>query len=409
MKFKEAKKKVNNALTEDGQELRDVLLELIDEVERSEQEFNAEGLAEEVEKRIREKLNREVDERVAQEVANAVAKKVTAIKDMMTPQTDKLTVKVKNEISGAILRSTNKEAVRNNVEAVLTKNAITGLTFEDVIDYAIVENWGDLDPLFAQFKKVPFTKFFYNTDALTETLIQAHQWDSVNEEDVEKTIQSLEVNGKQIVTDYIYKIQEVSFKDLDAAEKAGRSSILLTWINEELDRQIINTIMLHILVGGTATDITTFESIGGKTVTDAFTTVSTITTTDGTLEGAMPLLADEIIKVHRNTADRLVAVMSPQNLLALQKFVYASGGMEEIRSRDYVAASLGVDEIHTYSWMGDKVVAYVPNEYWVNEENALAVAYPVYMKNKQNFQKERNIGGGIHGLLSSLVVNVEQG
>lgn len=408
MKIKEIKQKIKNALTEDGDELRDALLATVDRVEQAEENFNAEGLAEEIEKTIREHLDKDVDERVAQEVANAVAKKVQSIKDALQPATAKgLSDKVKNEISTAILKAANKEDIKNAVNAVLVKNAITGLTFSDVIDYAIVEAWGDSDPLFSQLKKVPFTKFFYSEQELSDTDIQAKQWDSANPENIEKSVQQIKVNGKSISTDYIYKIQELALKDLDNIERQGQSSVILRWLNEELDRQIANTILYEILYGG-QTGITTFESIGAKAATDAFTVVTTLQTTDGTLKNNISLLAEEIVKINRKAGDKVVLCLSPAMLLSLQKFTYAAGGTEEVRSRDYIAASLGVDEIHTYTWMSNKVMAFVPNEYWVHEEGAFETAYPVYLKNKVNYQKERNIGGAVHGLLSSVVVTVNE-
>jgi hypothetical protein len=397
----ELRRKLANALTDDAVKLREVLEGIIADAEASAEEFNAEGLAEEIEKAIRENLNKDVDERVTQEVANAIAKKVANMQQALTPAAkQKLDVKVQNQISAAILRCTGKEYVKNAVEEVLVKNAITGLTFEEVVDYSIVDNWGDGNPIFKLLKKVPFTKFFYTTEELTNTAVQAKQFNSRNL--VEKTIQQIETQPKTISTDYIYKIQEVAFKDLDSLEKAGRLSLLLRWLNEELDRQIINTILLHILVGGNATGITTFESIGGKAATDAFTIVSSLTAANFTLAN----VATEVAKINRKAGDKVIAVMSAARLLALQKFTYAAGGTEEVRSREYVAASIGVDEIHTATWMGDKVVVFVPGEYWYVEDNALSVAYPVYLNNKQNFQKERNIGGAVHGLLSSLVINI---
>lgn len=398
--FQEIRKQVRNALTEDGAELRDVLLSIIDRVEQASEQYNAEGLAEEVEKTLREELNKSVDERVAAEVAEQVAKRVQSVRNSFTPAGERLSAKVQNEISAAIFKSSDKNSVVDNVNAVLTKNAINGLSFEEVIDFAIVDNWGDTDPLFAQHKRVPFTKFFYTTDDLTVASTRAKQWDSTNIENIEKEIQQLNVNAKTLSPDYIYKIQEIAFKDLDSIEKTGKSSMLLRWLNEELDRQIVNTIMYQILRGGA--DISTFETIGGKTTSDAFTRVSSYEAANINLYN----VANAFAQIERKVGQKVVAVMSPLNLLKLQAFTYGQGGSTDVRGRDVVAAALGVDEIFTYSWLDDVIVGYVPDEYWVVEDGALSVAYPVYMKNKQNFQKERNIAGGIHGLYSSVVVKI---
>ena len=84
-----------------------------------------------------------------------------------------LTQAVKNQISAAILRASGKEEVRNEVNKVLVKNDVTGLTFEDVVDYAIVENWGNLNPIFAKLHKTMYTKFFYNAQELKTAALLA--------------------------------------------------------------------------------------------------------------------------------------------------------------------------------------------------------------------------------------------
>ena len=69
------------------------------------------------------------------------------------------------------------------------------------------------------------------------------------------------------------------------------------------------------------------------------------------------------------------------------------------RSKEEVAAMLGVDRIYvTDKAIG--VVCFIPEEYWVKEKAALQVSYPRYENNVMNYQRERNIGGAVHGLKS---------
>jgi hypothetical protein len=60
--------------------------------------------------------------------------------------------------------------------------------------------------------------------------------------------------------------------------EVGQESSFLSWINNELDMQLVNTITMAILVGDTINPVgkrlVKFETIGTKTVTDAFTVVS---------------------------------------------------------------------------------------------------------------------------------------
>jgi hypothetical protein len=60
---------------------------------------------------------------------------------------------------------------------------------------------------------------------------------------------------------------------------------------------------------------------------------------------------------------------------------------------------LGVDEIYVTS-LATVPIVFLPDGYWVKEKNAISVTYPTWEFNVQNYQKERNLGGGIHDLKS---------
>ena len=158
------KRRVADAFSERGKEAADAIRALIDELEQSEVEVDEEALAE----KIKEVLEAsEPSTKTEEAIANAIAKRMQAITN--TVKGKDLTPAVKNQISAAILRAHGKEEVKNEVQKVLVKNDVTGLTFEDVVDYAIVESWGDLNPIFAQLHKTMFTKFFYNAQEKEDT------------------------------------------------------------------------------------------------------------------------------------------------------------------------------------------------------------------------------------------------
>lgn len=399
------KRRVANAFSEKGQEAADAIRALIDELESAEVEVDENVLAEKIQEVL---ANAEPNTKTEEAIANAIAKRMQAITD--TVGAKNLSAVVKNQISAAILRAASKEEVKNAVNAVLVKNDVTGLTFEDVVDYAVVESWGDLNPIFKQLHKTFFTKFFYNgQDVKTATLL-AKQWDKSG--DTEKKIQEIAVTGKQILTKYIYKRQRAAQEDLDEIEKAGGLTNFLRFINEELDRMIVNTIVMAILIGDNVNEladrVTTFETIGSKNVSDLFTKVLNP-------EGETVTLKDfrrACDAVKNPNGKRKVAILSTSMLSQISEFKYSGTGTIMYRSTDEVAKQLGVDEVILCDLLDPEEGIYgivmLPDGYWYNEKNAISVAYPKYEENVMNYQKERNIGGAIHDLFSTAVLKKAQ-
>lgn len=386
------KRKVKNAFSEEGAEAAAAIRDLIDELENAEIEIDERELASRIEEVIRA-YNGRADEEVPANVANALAKKFAEMQKTM-PVSNQLTPAIKNQVAAAILRSKGREAVTDAVNAVLVKNGIEGLTFNDTIDFAINDKWGDSDELFAALKKVNFSKFFYTEQDFNDADVKAHGWTKTSEN--EKLIQQLTVNGKKIDTQYIYKRQQIAFEDLDDIEESGNTATFLRWLDEELDRQIVNAIVA-VMLGNTTdfTDITTIESLRGTGVTDVFRTAVTVTNPAAITFAEARAIVDAVIA--GRGAKWLV--MSQAQLTALAKFKYASGGDDIFRSNEEVAAMLGVERIYVTD-KATGVVCFIPSEYWVKEKASLQVSYPKYEYNVMNYQRERNIGGAIHGLKS---------
>ena len=386
------KRKVKNAFSEEGAEAAAAIRDLIDELENAEIEIDERELASRIEEVIRA-FNGRADEEVPANVADALAKKFAEMQKTM-PVTDKVTPAIKNQVAAAILRSKGREAVTDAVNGVLVRNGISGLTFADTIDFAINDNWGSSDELFAALKKVNFSKFFYTEQEFNDPDIVAHGWDKTSE--TEKEIQQLTVQGKSITTQYVYKRQQIAFEDLDDIEESGSSATFLRWLDEELDRQIVNAIVCVILGDSTHfTDITTFEPLIGTGVTDVFRTAVTVVDPSAVTIAEARKIADAVIA--GRGAKWLV--MTQAQLTALAEFIYASGGTTMYRSKEEIAAMLGVDRIYvTDKAIG--VVCFIPSEYWVKEKASLQVSYPRYENNVMNYQRERNCGGAVHGLKS---------
>lgn len=391
-KIDKAKKQIKNELTEDAAELRRSLLDLLDELANAEIEINEAELASRVRELI-DAYNRDAENEVPASVADMIATKFAEMQNRM-PVSDKLTPAIKNQVATAILRSRNKADIENAVNAVMVKNGISGLSFNDVIDFAVNDAWGDSDELFAALKKVNFSKLFYTEQDFNDADVVAHGWDKTSV--TEKEIQALTVQGKTITTQYIYKRQQVAFEDLDDIEESGNTATFLRWLDEELDRQIVNAIV-SVMLGNTTdfTDITTIEPLVGSGISDAFRTAVTVTDPTAVTFAEARSIADAV----RTGIGPKWMVMNQAQLTALSAFVYASGGDTIYRSKEEVAAMLGVERIYVTDKAGG-VICFVPSEYWVKEKNALQVSYPKYEYNVMNYQRERNIGGAVHGLLS---------
>ena len=386
------RRQINNAFSEKGAEVAKALNDLLTELEGSDVEVNEEELKAKV-----EEIFKNLMPNTEEVVANALAKKMAEIKNAINPE---LSVEVKNQITAAILRS-KKEEVKNAVNEVLVKNGVTGMTFENAVDYVVSENWGNFNPLLAMFKKVPYTKFFYNSADLSEAKILAKQWDKSGK--TEKAIQEIEVNGKTINTKYVYKRQAIAQEDMDEIERVGEGTNFLRFINEELDRQIANTIVKTILVGdstnASADRLTTFESIGTKDSSDVFTTVVNGSATLTDVRSASD-------KVKNPNGLKKIAIMSQATLTAISTYIAATGATEDYRSKEEIAGKIGVDEIVVVDVLPatTHAIVMIPEEYWYVEKNSLSVSYPKYEMNQINYQKERNCGGAIHGLYSTAVL-----
>lgn len=393
-------KYMRNTLSEKGQDLFDKLVEVVEGmIADAEVEYTEDELKETILKIVN--ANEEVPTAVAEAIATKIKNMTSAVKKLEVSDS------VKNDIARTIL-TTKKEEVRNAVQEIAVKNGITGFSFDEVTDFAISEAWGNEDGLFSQLYKTPVSKFFYNTDDLTTAAILAKQWDKTGE--AEKAIQELEVTGKTITTRYIYKRQQVAQEDIDDMDAQGALAGFLRWLNEELDRQIKNTIVMAILIGDTVNPVgsrvTTFETIGNKTTSDVFTTVGTAANPGVVTLSDFRAASDTVKNPY---GKKKVAVMPTAVLSELARFIYGSGGTETFLDKDVVAKAIGVDEIYTTDII-DAVngtiwgLIFIPEGYWVKEKNVLSVVYPTYEKNVLNYQKERNIGGAIHDLYSSAVL-----
>jgi len=392
---------IKNSFTEEGQRAADAIVEAINAMGGEETEYSLEDL--------QGKLNdlceaaKSLNEEQREVVENMIRVQMKNITNVAGKKN--VPAEVKKEVINTILAGgKNGAEMRDAIHAIAVKNSLDGLTFEDVIDYDIQDKFGAENWLFDRLHKTEFNKFFYTEADMSVVASIAKGWLKTTEG--KKAIQSLTAQGKKIDTQYVYKIQQMALEDLARIRKAGKENTIIGYITNELRRVVINTIVMAILVGDNvntgAAQVVTFESIGSKTATDAFTIVDAAA-------AAMPTVAEV-----RALADRLhnpfghekVAVMNASTKTQLAGYTYAAGGDQYFRTDSELAGQLGVDAIYTTNLVADgQVILLIPEEYWVLEEDEIDVAYPKYDENRINWQYERLAGGAIHGLESTAVLN----
>lgn len=425
------KKQVINTLSGDASDLRDALLALFDALENQEEEFDINQFKSEIEKVIAEYSD--VPEATANAIAKATENIIARVYDRIGIATASapLSAAIKNQIASAILRAHDKADAQNKVNAVLTKNDITGVTYEGLVDYVVDWKIEDLNPLFGKLHRTFINTFYYGEINASNYGESAKGWDPSQVS--EKVIQDLQAKGKKIDTQYIYKRQRIGFKDLDAIEAAGQTSQFLAAMAKELDLMIVNAIIQCILAGdianaGQPDEITSFEKLGWDTSLNAYTSdtwTTVVEANDGGLASYISSVnpattASTILatfryvrdKIHNPYGKEVVACMTRDTLTLMSARVMAAGGDLVFRTKEEIAAELGVDEIFLVDYLRTwgnsdstipQAVFFIPDGYWYKEDKVLDITYPKYEQNAMNYQKERNAGGAAHDILSAAV------
>lgn len=358
-------------------------------------------------------------DKVQAETAEEVANRIQKLRDEMTKGAsvkdvrDKFTPEVRKAIANAILdarygvKNTMAaiEAVcKSNDIAVRTKNSVSGLTFAEIIDYALQLDQENNDEIFDALYKTKRTKFFYGEIDPTNPNNIAKQW--AKDSETQKLEQELALNGKAISTAYIYKLQSLANEDLDDAREAGQEGELLKDIREELTRAVKGLAVRAIFVGDTynpnGSKVTVFETIGAKTTTDLFTTVvnpataNTVTLRD--LRAAAAAVKTE----------KKWAVVTSATKLEIAEYINGNGATPRFLTDAELAEQIGVDRVIDKDFIGEvtglHAVIFDPNEYWVKEKNVIDTPFPEYRDNRQGYIYEINMGGAIHGLKSTAVL-----
>lgn len=371
---------------------------------------------EEIKARL-EQLKADLDKAQA-ETAEEVANRIQRLRDEFSKNSvkdvrEKFTPEVKKAIANAILDArfgvkntmvAIETVCKNNGIAIRKKNDVTGLTFGEIIDYALQLKQENNDEIFDALYKTKRTKFFYGEIDPTNPNNIAKQW--AKDSETQKQEQELALEGKSITTAYIYKLQSLANEDLDDAREAGQEAELLRDIREELTRAVKGLAVRAIFVGDSynpnGSKVTVFETIGTKTATDLFTTVVNPTTANTVT------LADLRAAAAAVKTEKKWAVVTSATKLAVSEYLSAAGATPRFLTDAELAEQIGVDKVIDKDFIGDvtglHAVIFDPNEYWVKEKNVIDTPFPEYRDNRQGYIYEINMGGAIHGLKSTAIL-----
>jgi hypothetical protein len=404
-----AMKKVANSLSEDARAQWDEMVAAVEALEAEDTEHDITSLNDRLAEIEGKYANQEEVANRIQALRNEITAQMTAAKNVK----DKFTPSVRMAITNAILNSRfgveatqqaiEKVCVENGIE-VRKKNSVSGLSFGDIIDYALQLKQENNDEIFDALYKTNRTKFFYGELDPTNAANIAKGWDKSSE--TSKAEQELAVNGKSIATQYVYKLQALAHEDLDDAREAGQEGELLRDIRDELMRAVKGLAVRAIFVGDSynpsGSKVTTFETIGTKTASDLFTTIVNPAT------ATQPTLGDLRKTAAAVKTARKWAVMTSDLKLLLSERIYASGGTPMYLTDAELAEQIGVERVIAKDFIGDvqglHAVIFDPDEYWVKEKNVFDTPFPEYRDNRQGYIYEINMGGAIHGLESTAIL-----
>ena len=385
--------KNNFASDENAQKAAESIIELIRAMLDDENEHTMEELKSKIDEAIKAAMPS--DTQVEERIHNAIKLELGKFKAISNVAGNKtLSKTVQNEIAGAIMRAQGKEQVADAIKAVLKKNEVTGITYEEIVDYNVADIWKDVSPMLAAFHHTDMTKAFYTEDELRF----AKTW---TKNGGTKLDSNLVIKGKKINTEYLYAKQGVANEDIDDAQSTGNQAALLNVIERDNMMQLANAQLKAILVGG----VSTFEGIASKSASDTFTTVLTAAAEGKATIEELRALCDA---VENRDGKRKVLVLTQSLLTEISKYKYSTGGTVMFRSKEEIAGQLGVDEIWVTNILKQKTglqaISLLPDGYWIKTKKSVNVSWPKYEENKLFFMREANCGGMIRDIKSTAVL-----
>lgn len=396
-----------NAVTPEGQALIDEIRTILTDLEAdNEIEYN--------EADIMAKLT----EVAAKAGAEAAAEVASSFKQNATKKMD--VNALRNLFGEALVNSAGKGkgAFKNEFEKLLSKNGVVNLP-------SIVEVFPEIQTAFEktsilsrlrklgeQNLSIPVS---LQADNDTEVRAKGHKVYDESLNLIEKKEQILRITPKTLSLGAIYK--KIAVPKL-MSYQTGNISQLMRWLSTELIERIDNEIQRVVLVGDgrDVTDpdkINSFESIGSKTASDAYTVYREVANT-------LPTLSDVRELIDSMDATQPITLFAHPSVIShLELMQYAAGGSVSFIGDDVLAAQLGVSEVVKTKMLEGAVpapngtakklpviVAIQGNSYGYVGSDLFSVSYEKWDFNADELLSEIFAGGGVIKPLSTGVIKV---
>ena len=335
----------------------------------------------------------------------------------------KNTFQIKNSVDNVKYRKMFADAMRNaagrgkgafaeEFNKICVKNGITGMP-------SIVEVFPEIQTKFEQTSMLSKLRKLGQYSLKIPVSLQDDSEENVRAKGHavltnEKVDQNLVITPKTLTLGAIYK--KISVPKL-LSYQVQDDTALFQWLVEELIARIDNEIQRVILVGdGRASDsankINSFETIGTKTATDAYTVYKN-------KAGSLPTLVDVRDLIDDMSTDRPISIYAnPKMISVLKMYITASGGSVTYMTDEVLADQLGVAEIirtrmlttavPTDTSKNPVLIAMQHDNYGYVGNDLFTVDYEKWDYNADVFLAEIFAGGGIIKPMSTGLITVSK-
>ena len=397
---------LKNSFTGDAKDFADTILAALQAWSDDDKEHSVEEVIAKVNEIAANYVSNQVLENKIAEVRESILRMVRA---NGAGEPSKLTKEIANQVANGVLHARTRSEAFAALDGVIAKNDLTGITYQQLVDYTLNIKQDDADEVFDALSVTPFAEWFYGELDGDNAEQVAKQWDKSQQKGITKDLQNLAVNGKTITCKPVYKMQRISNDDVFAAEEAGQLPQLLSSVSAEERKAIKAGVVRAILIGDKVNSgnkqITSFETIGTKKATDVFTTVLNP-------EGAEVTLVDLLRTVKAVKTERKWLFITSALEVKLRKMLYAAGGTATIIGLEDMAKMIGVERVINKDYLSDEeglhAIVMSPAEYRMKIRKTLEMPFPEWKENAQYLLSEMYIGGAIHGIKSTAVLRAAQ-
>lgn len=395
---------MKSTLSPDAADLAAALSEVVAAADAEEEEVDADALADRLSTTIAEKVAKDIADN-PEAITPAVSKVVRALgRQPAAPASSFISSRDAADKFAAVVREARDgRDFSERWRGVLSSNGITGIEYPTQVASVVQTKWESAAGLFAALPKVASRQFTILATQADDANTYAHGHVAGQT----KKEQTFALTNKKLALQMIYKWLPVNRLDLQALDAP---TAFVEWVAGELASRLAYTIERAIIAGDSQSGndaITSFEGIGKKTASDAYTTVVSTATAQTLIKDLLTTVVNLDTKGNApwlfiNRADLAAALTAPYNETGL-----VIGGVSDL------AARLGVERIVPVNYLpgsisgnkqGAAAVFITPALYYRIGGDIFGETWTIHEKNQEGYMAEIAAGGGIAGLGSTAVI-----